>query len=208
MLNNQPPGCSTTRRKYASLHRPLSLRLMRFYLPRCCRRPLLFPPGLLALAGLLWLGCVAVSAHSDRLRKRVVIELVLPPKPVSDAIDPRPYVNGGCVWPKENGPELTWSNLAHFRRWSAMHLGKDPLTDTLVIHHLKAILASHGPKPNWQGSGLKIYFGPKAHYSSLIAVLNLMEHYDAHQYFLDVNHGPLTFYALTIKQPVCPLMPF
>jgi hypothetical protein len=33
------------------------------YLPRRHRRPLLFPPGLLALAWLLWLGCVALLPH-------------------------------------------------------------------------------------------------------------------------------------------------
>ena len=34
---------------------------MHFYLPRRHGRQLLFPPGLLALAGLLWLGCVALG---------------------------------------------------------------------------------------------------------------------------------------------------
>ena len=49
----------TTRRKYASL--PFPPIKMPFYLPRRYRRKLLFPPSLLALAGLLWLGCVAVG---------------------------------------------------------------------------------------------------------------------------------------------------
>ena len=34
---------------------------MHLYLPRRHRRQLLFPPGLLTLAGLLWLGCVALG---------------------------------------------------------------------------------------------------------------------------------------------------
>ncbi|WP_157530519.1 hypothetical protein [Hymenobacter norwichensis] len=33
------------------------------YLPRRHRRPLLFPPGLLALAWLLWIGCVVILPH-------------------------------------------------------------------------------------------------------------------------------------------------
>ncbi|HEX8507693.1 MAG TPA: hypothetical protein VF630_20185, partial [Hymenobacter sp.] len=51
-----------------------------------------------------------------------IIELTMPPKPSSDLIDPRPYLNWGCVWPKENGPDLTYSNLAHFRKWSEQYL--------------------------------------------------------------------------------------
>ena len=52
---------STLTRKDASLHLPVTILLMHFYLPRRHRRQLLFPPGLLALAGLLWLGCVALG---------------------------------------------------------------------------------------------------------------------------------------------------
>ena len=50
---------SKTRRKYASL--PFPPIKMAFYLPRRHRRKLLFPTGLLALAELRWLGCVAVG---------------------------------------------------------------------------------------------------------------------------------------------------
>ena len=50
---------STTGRKYASL--PFPPIKAPFYLPRRHRRKLLFPPGLLAMAGLLWLGRVAVG---------------------------------------------------------------------------------------------------------------------------------------------------
>lgn len=62
---------------------------MHFYLPRRHRRPLLFPPGLLALAELLWLGCVALGRWEPALRLHNVVQLtsqcfrrLLNPKPV------------------------------------------------------------------------------------------------------------------------------
>ena len=50
---------------------------MHSYLPRRRRRPLLFPPGLLALAGLLWLGCVQLGSNPRAIR-HAVLELPMP----------------------------------------------------------------------------------------------------------------------------------
>jgi len=54
---------------------------MPFYLPRRHRRPLLFPPGLLALTGLLWLGCVALGRWEPALRLHNVVQLTMPMLP-------------------------------------------------------------------------------------------------------------------------------
>lgn len=51
---------------------------MHFYLPRRHRRYLLFPPGLLALAGLLWLGCVALGPWQEALKLKSVMQLTMP----------------------------------------------------------------------------------------------------------------------------------
>ena len=49
---------------------------MHFYLPRRHCRRLLFPPGLLALAGLLWLGCVYIT-QNVRLKPFPVLQLTM-----------------------------------------------------------------------------------------------------------------------------------
>ena len=69
---------------------------MHFYLPRRHRRRLLLPPGWVALAGLLLLGCLALRPWQERLKRQVVLELTMPPLNKSGTIWPHEYFED-CV---------------------------------------------------------------------------------------------------------------
>ena len=182
---------------------------MYLHLPRRYRRRLLLPPGLVALAGLLLLGCLALRPWQERLKQRSVIELTMPPRPISDLVRPNVQEMGftDCIWPQENGPEPRYSLMPHYRRWFTLTLGQNRQADSLAMRKLKALLHRAGKRPNWGSSGLRIFFSPKTHYSSVVEVLGLMNQFCVGQYFLDIYHMPVTFYALTIKPMRCPPMP-
>ena len=180
---------------------------MHFYLPRRHRRRLLLPPGLVALAGLLLLGCLALRPWQERLRRKVVIELNMMPQPVSDVLWPRLDLFSNCSWPKANGPMLRSSNLVHFRKWTTLKFGPNQVKNALVAGQMDAILHSIGPNPNWKNNGLKICFGPGAEYSSMIKTLDLMSRYRVSQYFIDIYHTPIALYAFTMKRQQCELLP-
>ena len=93
---------------------------MPFHLPRRHRRHrrrLLLPPGLVALAGLLLLCCLALRPWQEWLTRRNVIELNMLPRPVSDLIIPHMHdiEATACIWPKENGPEPRYSLMPNYR---------------------------------------------------------------------------------------------
>ncbi|SHK86727.1 hypothetical protein [Hymenobacter psychrotolerans] len=57
--------------------------LLPLHLPRR-RRPLLFPPGLLALAWLLWLGCVALPQMRGMEKPQVIMQVTMRPLHTSE----------------------------------------------------------------------------------------------------------------------------
>ena len=180
---------------------------MSFHLPRRHRRRLLLPPGLVALAGLLLLGCLALRPWQEWLTRRSVIELNMMPRPVSDQLWPRPDLSPDCLWPKSNGPKLRSSNLANFRNWTTFEFGLDKKVNALRTRQIDSMLSSIGPNPNWENNGLRISFGPGAHYDSIVGTLNLMNRHRVSQYFIDIYHTPVTLYTFTMKRQQCMLMP-
>ena len=173
---------------------------MHFHPLRRHRRRLLLPPGLVALAGLLLLGCLALRPWQERLRRHSWIELRLPPRPVSDLIWPTIDREEPCLDYKTIRilkKEFRYSLFPHYRQWSTLTIGQSQQADSLAIRRLRTLLHSVGAHPNWGSGGLRIYFTPNAHYSSLINVLDLANRYRLQQYFVDINHQPITFYAYT-----------
>ncbi len=171
----------------------LSFSLMHFYLPRRHRRQLLFPPGLLALAGLLWLGCVVVGKHSDRLKLRSVMQFTMPPLQITP--DSPFYGLGSPVC-------MSARKLESFRPWltacftgSATH---DLRTQKRLIRNVRGIIADSG-----HAGGVRIAFAPSAHYKNLVFALDLMNREKVKQYWLDFKHQPATLYAYTeIRRPL------
>ncbi|MBF9224058.1 hypothetical protein [Hymenobacter ruricola] len=160
------------------------------HLPRRHRRQLLLPPGLLALAGLLCLGCALLGGHPEQLKRRSVMQLTMPPRPDSD-----------FLWGKMQygGPHLRYSQLPYFRQWRTVEFGGGGLLDTLATRQLKAEI--NDLAAGWQTrplhDGLRVRFGSRARYASLVLVLDLMNRYGVKKYFLDVYHPRTgsTFYA-------------
>lgn len=158
---------------------------MHFYLPRRHRRQLLFPPGLLTLAGLLWLGCVALGPWQEKLSRKVVIQLTMPSLKVADTIfSPNPTF---------------WSStrLNNFRAWRTIKIDGHPEIDVTTTGNRIGQALMTMQADTLHESGLRIRFGPHATYTHLILVINAMDQYNQKKYWLDITHGPPAFYAIT-----------
>ncbi|HEX8326189.1 MAG TPA: hypothetical protein VF629_01525 [Hymenobacter sp.] len=165
---------------------------MHFHLPRRHRRQLLFPPGLLALAGLLWLGCVAVGTLREKLAKRSIITLFVPPThPDSD----------NFLFHKPSPLALSTGELNKFRAWRDVYFNGQSHNDSINLLKLdRAVIymQAHATADN----GIRVCFGPQAKYVNLVATLNSMLKYGVQKYWLDVKHQPTAFYAFTTKPDV------
>ena len=118
---------------------------MHFHLPRRHRRRLLLPPGLLALAGLLLLGCLALRPWQERLGRKVVMQLTMPPINESRTIWPVEYFEA-CDSLLLKEPKLSYSNVLTYRSWTTISFGRGQCLDTLAIHEIKKYLHSNGPE--------------------------------------------------------------
>ncbi|AWM31322.1 hypothetical protein [Hymenobacter nivis] len=160
---------------------------MHLYLPRRHRRPLLFPPGLLALAGLLWLGCVALGPWQERLKVPSVIQLTMFPLHVS----PNSFWAGNPLL-------LSVQKRNVFRPWrNALFTGNSQTDSTeqiFVIKQVRYILADSS-----HDGGVRIRFAPTARYKELVFIFDLMNRENVRQYWLDVVHTPAILYAFTKK---------
>ena len=179
---------------------------MFLHLPRRHRRKLLLPPGLLALAGLLLLGCLALRPWQERLTRRNVLQLTMPPANASQTIWPIGYVKA-CDSLLLKEPKLTYANVLTYRNWFVVSFGQGQLSDTLAVHKLKTFLCAKGPEPGWKRNGLRVCFAPQASYSCLIMTISILNRFNIQQYFLDIRNKPTALYALTVPQSRCPPMP-
>ncbi|WP_210518917.1 hypothetical protein [Hymenobacter terricola] len=168
---------------------------MHLHLPRRHRRKLLFPPGLLALAGLLWLGCVALSSHPEQLKRHSVMQLTMPPLSSSDIIWPMPHAYGYA----HREPQLRYSTLPHLRTWFTVEFGQGPALDNRAAHEIKMALRSLalGSDDLPTSNGLRVVFGAHARYASLVLVLDLMNQHNIRKYFFDARdfRNRTSFYA-------------
>lgn len=126
------------------------------HLPRRHRRPLLFPPGLLALAWLLWLGCVA-----------------LPQLPKQE------------YYTQVSLPQISESDLEHtppvFQRWysakiednwysNSIHFNGNLFEDYFTLKQVQLQFARMRNFPTTPDS-MRVHFSPNASYQSLIQVI-------------------------------------
>ena len=154
---------------------------MPFYLPRRHRRRLLLPPGLLALAGLLLLGCLALRPWQERLTRPTVIDFTMPVQHGRSGID-------NVFEPKE---------LTKFNDWYDTYFDGSPSGDARhalgILHRAAAMQAS--PQRDQR---LRVQLGRHATYAELVFLLNTMHRFNIKKYVLDINHGPTVFYAFTV----------
>lgn len=157
---------------------------MHFYQPRRYRRKLLFPPGLLALAGLLWLGCVALRPWQDALKRRSVLQLIVVP------------LHPSSIW--DGSPLLSLSKINAFRPWRDAILEGNKKTSArlpqraFITNVVRTMMADSA-----HAGGVRIHFASSTQYSDFIFVLDLLKRENVKQYWLDNRRGPATFYAFT-----------
>lgn len=158
-------------------------------LPRRHRRKLLFPPGLLALAGLLWLGVVAIGPWQEKLTKRSVLQLTMPPKPVSDTI----YQSNS--YPITRTIPFLYSQLFNLYTWQDIELNGNAAHDSTAVRAIAQGIEKlrNDTLPN---GGVRVRIRPSARYKELVRLLDLMNECSQEKYLVDIHHGPTTLYAL------------
>ncbi|MBF9239919.1 hypothetical protein I2I05_21180 [Hymenobacter sp. BT683] len=141
---------------------------MNFYPPRHHRRKLLFPPGLLALAGLLWLGCFYIRQDS-RLKRATVLQLTVP------ELDEVYF-----------GHPLTVRYLAGMRQWHTFKLigvtSSDLITVRQVISCLPTLYSSQDSI-----QGVKVTFGRNSKYSDLIHILSALNQAEINRFAFETR---------------------
>ncbi len=158
---------------------------MHFYLPRRCRRHLLFPPGLLALAGLLWLGCVALGPWRNGLKLRSVMQLTMP------VLASSPAEAKTCLF---CAPSV--SKIRSMGPWRNTYLtgifSSNTCEQAQITNNVRAMMADSEHRGR-----VSVQFAPTTHYKDLIFVLDLVSKEGVSRYWLDIYNKPVTFYAFT-----------
>lgn len=95
-------------------------------------------------------------------------------------------------------PYKTPSELNTIRPWHKVEFTGLPITDFIafenVIQFVKVIQADTSHE-----GGVRIQFQQHATFSSLVAVLDVMNILNQKSYWLDIKHEPLTLYIITSK---------
>ncbi|NVO84139.1 hypothetical protein [Hymenobacter terrestris] len=151
-------------------------------LPRRHRRRLLLPPGLLALAWLLWLGCVALPQVRGVVPQHVM-EVGFPPL----------HKN---LWGYPVDASL--QEIAAFRPWQTLAVTGNLFEDYFSLRNAQAFFRHLEADPN-HNRGLQVRIGQEASYSSLIQLLDWCNVYDMKRYWVDIRHEPTTLYTFTSK---------
>ncbi|MDO7851458.1 hypothetical protein [Hymenobacter convexus] len=161
---------------------------MHLHLPRRYRRPLLLPPGLLALAGLLWLGSVAVGSWREKLTRRSVLQLTMPPKPDSDTI----Y---HTLYSSERRIPFLYSQLFTLYKWQDIAFDGTAAHDSTALAGISKTIESMRADtvPN---CGIRVAITPHTRYKSFVRLLDLMAINNQKKYLFDMHHGPFALYVL------------
>ena len=154
---------------------------MQLYLPRRHHRRLLLPPGLLTLAGLLLVGCLALRPWQERLTQRSVLELTMPVRYGHSTIN-------NVFEPNE---------LTKFNDWYDTYFDGSRSGDARHALGIIRQVAAMQAMP-LRDQRLRVQLGSQATYSELVFLLDAMARFNIKKYVLDVNHGPTTFYAFTV----------
>lgn len=157
---------------------------MPFYFPRRHRRPLLLSSDLLALAGLLLLGCLALHPWQERLKRRSVIQLTMPIRPQPG--DSKMIINNFVPNPDTLRKHYPWHNAT-----LTSNIQQDGWKQQQIISALHKVAAD-----TLHGGILSVQLGTKARYSNMVFLLDLMLRENVKYYWLDITRYPTTFYAL------------
>ncbi|UOR03766.1 hypothetical protein MUN82_12495 [Hymenobacter aerilatus] len=143
------------------------------YLPRRYSRKLFFPPGLLALAFLLLMGCMWVSGDA-RLRP-IFVTTAYFPTPESSAYD----------WTR-------FYRIKEKSNWKEYHIS-EPITDSTIWKSLcnRFIFLSNSADSSQR---IKVYFDSKTKYESIVRILSIAELAKSKSYIIDLADETTNFY--------------
>ncbi|QIX62836.1 hypothetical protein HER32_17310 [Hymenobacter sp. BT18] len=137
------------------------------HLPRRHRRHLFFPPGLLALAWLLWLGCVMLP----RVYVHKQTEILLPIFPVFKTT-PLQYNYGAPPYFPIYSSEL---QLENFRQWQTFTFVGNLWADYFTLRQIRE--ASYYLRTTRNKYEYRVYFLPTATYGNFIRFINQLDEY-------------------------------
>ena len=155
---------------------------MSFHLPRRHRRRLLLPPGLVALAGLLLLGCLALRPWQERLTRHSVLQLTLP------TLQARHNVLAGVFEPEK---------LPEFHEWYDSYLDGSQSGDARRAAGITGQAAAMQTRPD-RDQRLRVQLGPQATFAEMVFLLNTMGRFNIKKYAFDIRKEAVTFYAFTV----------
>ncbi|WP_426490955.1 hypothetical protein [Hymenobacter sp. 102] len=151
--------------------------------PRRRYRALFFPPGLLALAGLLWLGCVAVPPSELSRTKQTILQILIPPLHPSKEVQQMWYL----VYASQR-------EVAQFRPWQTFSLTGNQWADyhtlRLVRYYSKDLQNSRRKR------GVCVSMENATTYASFVYLHNTLQELGIHKYWMDFQHQPYTLYAI------------
>ncbi|MGI4862296.1 MAG: hypothetical protein ACRYFZ_00115 [Janthinobacterium lividum] len=159
------------------------------YVLRRPYRRLLLPPGWVALGFLLLLGCQLLLIDK-RLQPENVLQLTMPTLE-NMAKDKYGKIPSYCFC-------KPLASIRATTRWQNAQLSGNslsyPVNRAALEGAVQAMQADEG-----HARGVRVYFGPTAAYSNLVSLLDLMNRLNQPMYWLDIEHRPVTFYAINAK---------
>lgn len=166
--------------------------------PRRHCRQLLFPPGLLALAWLLLLGCAALPQMRRMQQPQVILQLTM--QPLKSCFDPAftGSYNTAIRFSSSWLPCLSADKLEAFRSWQTVTFSGKIFADYFAYQQV--LRASEAVKTDTTYRvGLRTHFAPGATYNSLVFSVDLLDKQGIKSWWLDMHHLPTTLYAFTNK---------
>jgi hypothetical protein len=157
--------------------------IMHLHLPRRHRRQLLLPPGLLALAGLLWLGCVCIR-QDVRLIRYSTFDLT-------------------CNALRGHRHNEFWQSpeeINKLRQWQEFRLTGATTSDTVSIRKIAQRLRRLH-RANASSYGLKIIFDRHSKYKDFIALLNAITKAEIKKYTFETRLNLPVLYILGGTEP-------
>ena len=160
---------------------------MSFHLPRRHRRRLLLPPGLVALAGLLLLGCLALRPWQEQAKVHGVISLTVP---IHEPHPTLPTVRFLVPDP---------DTMCERRFRHDTFLNGSPIHDQ--PEYRRIVTAIHTITTDKEHNGLVcVRLATSARYENMIAMLDLMERMHLHKHWFDFTRKPTAFYVLSGRE--------
>jgi hypothetical protein len=170
---------------YAILLAAFTMHILR----RHCR-PLLFPPGLLALAFLLLLGCGVIRQHAKSLKRSYVLSV--------EASSPTPLHLFSPLFIPRKPAQMTPEEVAQFRRWQTITFTGSTWPDYFSVRQVQS--ATRHLRDDFDyDSGLRILFTPHANLNKIAQVLSCFYQVGGNKYWLDASQESLSLFMLFPK---------